>query len=232
MAMRVLNNNSAMLALGELKKNDNSLQKQLQKVSSGMKIVGAGDGASEYSISEKMRIRVRALGQNHDNVSKGADMLQTAADGIENQTAILRTIKQKVIDAANDSNSDADRATIQKEINQGYDQMQDIAATTMYGERRVLLEAANIDEVVRSWEVKNEAVEVPDSEMTGLLEMNQVRSTLADTLDGQQGPFDIFHEWSEKNTGTVDALGLTTASTALTGATTGDPNTITIDLSG
>ena len=50
--MQIRNNSSALAALGELTKNNTELGKQLQKVSSGMKINGAGDGASEYAISE------------------------------------------------------------------------------------------------------------------------------------------------------------------------------------
>lgn len=44
--MKIMNNISAMLALGEMKKNQSSLEKQLKKVASGMKINSAGDGAA------------------------------------------------------------------------------------------------------------------------------------------------------------------------------------------
>lgn len=50
------------MALGELKKNESTLGKQLKKVSSGLKINGAGDGASEYAISKRMTVQVRSLG--------------------------------------------------------------------------------------------------------------------------------------------------------------------------
>ena len=48
--MQVMNNSSSMMALGELKKNESTLGKQLKKVSSGLKINGAGDGAWECKI--------------------------------------------------------------------------------------------------------------------------------------------------------------------------------------
>ena len=56
--MQIMNNSAAVAALGELRKNDTTFGKQLKKVSSGMKINGAGDGAAEYAISEKMRVQI------------------------------------------------------------------------------------------------------------------------------------------------------------------------------
>ena len=64
MAMMIMNNAAAAMTLGELNKNISQVGKQLKKLSSGQRIVGAGDDASGYSISEKMRVRIRALGQN------------------------------------------------------------------------------------------------------------------------------------------------------------------------
>ena len=229
LAMTVLNNSATQAALGQLKKNDTSLSKQLKKVASGMKIVSAGDGAAEYAISEKMRVRIRALNQDHDNVSKGEDMLSLAEGGIQNQINILRTVKEKAIDAANDTNTDADRVTIQKEINQSWQQMQSIAVDTDYNKRRVLFEGNTITETIKSWEVHDTATLAPESEMNGLLTYEQHEPSLLDSLDGQKGPFDTFHEWSEKDA-TLPALGLAT-STALSGYVPGTPNTFTIDLS-
>ena len=89
MAMVVKNNVAAQMALGELRKNNDKLSKDLKQVASGMKINGAGDGASEYAISEKMRVRIRALGQDDENTKKGSDMLHLAEGGIQNQISIL-----------------------------------------------------------------------------------------------------------------------------------------------
>lgn len=198
--MRVMNNTSAMAALGELKKNDADFKKQLKKVASGMKINGAGDGASQYAISERMRVRLRALGQDEENVQTGASLLHVAEGGIQNQIEILKTIKQKVIDANNDTNTDVDRATIQKEIDQSYDQMQDIAIDTNYNGRRVLFGGTG-NEKVAIWEVKNKAELVPESD-----KMEVIPDKYA-TLDGLTGPFDIFKEVTSTSA-TIDTLQL------------------------
>ena len=116
MAMLVAHNSSSALALGELNKNNSRLAKDLQKVSSGMKLNSAGDGAAEYSISEKMRVMVRSLGQDIDNSQKGIDIVKVAEGGIQQIIEELRTMKEMAINSANDHNSDADRATMQKEV--------------------------------------------------------------------------------------------------------------------
>ena len=83
MAMTIMNDASAAMTLGELNKNISQLGKQLKKVSSGQRINGAGDAPSEYSISEKMRVRIRALDQDERNVLNGAALLRTAEGAIQ-----------------------------------------------------------------------------------------------------------------------------------------------------
>jgi len=136
--MQIMNSGATMAALGELKKNDTTLGKELKKVASGMKIGGAGDGASEYAISEKMRVRLRSLGQDIENAQTGKALVKTAMGGLENIQDNLREMKAMAINAANDHNTDADRATLQKEFSQRMEQIDDIAATTNYNGKILL----------------------------------------------------------------------------------------------
>jgi len=127
-----MHNSSAMMALGELKKNDSSLTKQLKKVSSGQKIVGAGDGASEYAISERMRTNIRALNQANDNVTTGKNMINLASAAIDQQVSLMRQVAARTMQASDDTYNDNDRATLNKEISQLLDQSDDIARQTTY----------------------------------------------------------------------------------------------------
>ncbi len=138
MAMTIMNNTGTMLTLRELNKNNSKLGKQLKKVSSGMRVIGAADDASGYSISERMRVRIRSLSQADNNTQTGTSMIRIAEGAIQNQLELLKTVKEKVLDANNDSNTDMDRATIQKEIDLGYQQMEDIAYETNYNGIRLL----------------------------------------------------------------------------------------------
>ena len=186
MGMSIYNNLTAMSALHENNRNEKSLAKMLKRAASGMKINSAGDDASGYAISEKMRVKLRALEQNDRNVKNGASMLRTASGAVQEQTNLLKTIKQKVIDASNDTNTDQDREVIQKEIDHCYSQMADIVYDTEFNGEKILL-GNSVAEVVSSWEVLNNAMLADDSDIPGLLaDANQ------STLDGEQGPFATF----------------------------------------
>ena len=133
MAMVVKNNMSAVNTLNILNKNQSALAKSLQKVSSGMKINSAGDDASGYAISERMRVQIRSLDQDNQNTQNGNSMMKTAEGAVASTVEILKTLKEKAINAANDTNTDEDRRTIQKEINQMVDQIDDNALATYNG---------------------------------------------------------------------------------------------------
>ncbi|WP_026327880.1 flagellin [Selenomonas bovis] len=133
MAMVVKNNMSAVSTLNTLNKNSSALAKSLQKVSSGMKINSAADDASGYAISERMRVQIRGLDQANSNTQNGTSMMKVAEGAVSSTVDILKTLKEKVINAANDSNTDSDRATIQKELDQSIDQINDNANVTFNG---------------------------------------------------------------------------------------------------
>ena len=133
MGMVVKNNMSAISTLNTLNKNSNALSKSLQKVSSGMKINGAADDASGYAISERMRVQIRGLDQANSNTQNGSAMMKVAEGAVSSTVEILKTLKEKVINAANDTNTDSDRQTIQKELDQSIDQIDDNANVTYNG---------------------------------------------------------------------------------------------------
>lgn len=133
MGMVVKNNLSAVRTLNILNQNSTALQKSLSKVSSGMKINSAQDDASGYAISERMRVRIRSLDQANQNAQNDSSLMKTAEGAVANTVEILRTLKERAINAANDSNTDEDRATIQKEVNQFIDQVDDNALVQFNG---------------------------------------------------------------------------------------------------
>ena len=133
MAMVVKNNMSAVNTLNILNKNSSALAKSLQKVSSGMRINGAADDASGYAISERMRVQIKSLDQDNRNTQNGNSMMRVAEGAVSSTVEILKTLKEKVINAANDTNTDIDRKTIQKELDQSIDQIDDNANVTYNG---------------------------------------------------------------------------------------------------
>ncbi len=133
MAMVVKNNMSAVRTLNVLNQNSTALQKSLTKVASGMKINGAQDDAAGYAISERMRVRIRSLDQANQNSQNDSALMKTAEGAVANTIEILKALKEKAINAANDSNTDEDRQTIQKEIDQFIDQIDDNALVQFNG---------------------------------------------------------------------------------------------------
>ena len=123
----------AVNTLNTLNKNQSALSTSLKQVSSGMKINGAVDDASGYAISERMRVQIRSLDQDNQNTQNGNSMMKVAEGAVSSTVDILKTLKEKVINAANDTNTDDDRQTIQKELNQSIDQINDNANITFNG---------------------------------------------------------------------------------------------------
>lgn len=97
-----------------------------------MKIVGASDGASEYAISEKMRVMLRSLRAVDENLEQGINLTTLASGALENTSEILKQMKALALEAANGTNTDEDRAIIQKEISQRLQQIDTIAYETSY----------------------------------------------------------------------------------------------------
>ena len=138
MALVVASNMAALNTYNTLKKNDKKMANNLEKVSSGMKINSAKDDASGYAISERMRVQIRALNQDDQNVKNGKSLLFVAHGGIQEIVNNLRTIKEMALNAANDTNTDEDRAIIQKELEQRKLQIDDIASTTEFNGKYLL----------------------------------------------------------------------------------------------
>ena len=134
----MLNNSSVMLALAESKRNSNAVNKSLNKLTTGMKVNQASDDSAGYAISEKMRVMIRALDQDCDNVKKGMTLLKTAEGGIQEIVNSLRNMKELALNSANDHNSNVDREILQKDFLSLKNNIDDIAATTNYNNKLLL----------------------------------------------------------------------------------------------
>ncbi|MCR5833031.1 MAG: hypothetical protein K6G55_00035 [Selenomonadaceae bacterium] len=133
MSMFAKENLNAVHALNVFNQNSNAMQNNMVKISTGSKINDSKDDAANYAISERMRIRIRALEQSTQNIQNDSSLVKTADTAVNSTIEILRTLKEKAINAANDSNTDADRAIIQKEFNRFIDQIDDNAHVQFNG---------------------------------------------------------------------------------------------------
>ena len=215
MAMVVKNNMSAISTLNTLNKNSSALSKSLQKVSSGMKINGAADDASGYAISERMRVQIRGLDQANQNTQNGSSMMKVAEGAVSSTVDILKTLKEKVINAANDTNTDADRQTIQKELDQSIDQINDNANVTYNG--KYLVDGSHNSHVeATTTSMTNQSLNTGstfDSTFTALTDRN------GNSLNIQTSDTITLSYVKEGKSHTVTATGASTITSILTAGT-------------
>ena len=132
MSMTIRGDRATMYAIHDVSKNTQELTKQLQKVSTGLKIQGAADAAAEYSISERMRCKLRGLDQAMNNTQTGKSMIDMAAKAVSEQTDIMKQVHTVAMRASDDTYSNDDRVTLQKEVSQLLTQIDEIAHETTY----------------------------------------------------------------------------------------------------
>ena len=133
-----LNNSASMVALGNLNKNVKKVGTTLAKIASGDRIPSAKYDSAGLAMSEILREQLRSLHQDQQNVQNGSAMFKVAAGGIDDIIQNIRRLKELAINSANDSNSDIDRVTIQKEIDASLSTIEDIAVGTEYNEIKLL----------------------------------------------------------------------------------------------
>jgi flagellin len=104
----------------------------LERLSSGLRINRAADDPAGLAISEKLRAQVRGLNMASRNAQDGISLLNVA-DGALNEThAVLQRLRELAVQAANDTLVSADRAVIQREVNELAGEVERIATQTEY----------------------------------------------------------------------------------------------------
>lgn len=136
--MIVQHNISAMNANRNLGVTTGQLAKSTEKLSSGYRINRAGDDAAGLAISEKMRGQIRGLGQASTNSEDGISLIQTAEGALQETQSIIQRMRELSVQAANDSNTDDDRAQIQSEVTQLTQEVDRIATTSEFNTKKLL----------------------------------------------------------------------------------------------
>ena len=101
----VINHNmSAMFANRQLGVTGVSLNKDMEKLSSGMRINRAGDDASGLAVSEKMRSQIRGLNQASQNAQNGISFIQTTEGYLQETTDMMQRIRELAVQSSNSIN--------------------------------------------------------------------------------------------------------------------------------
>jgi flagellin len=146
----IINHNiSALNTYRQLSTNNSATSKALEKLSSGLRINRAGDDAAGLAISEKMRGQIRGLQMASKNAQDGISLIQTAEGALTEVHAILQRMRELAVQAATDTNTDADRAEIQKEVDQLIAEIDRIGDTTEFNTKKLLNGGLSSEAIIR-----------------------------------------------------------------------------------
>ena len=135
----VINHNmSAMFAQRSQGLTDLSNQKNMEKLSSGMRINRAGDDASGLAVSEKMRAQIRGLNQASTNAENGISFIQTTEGYLQETSDIVQRIRELAVQSSNGIYSDEYRMQIQVEVSSLIDEVDRIASAAQFNGMNML----------------------------------------------------------------------------------------------
>ncbi|HEH9415403.1 flagellin N-terminal helical domain-containing protein [Aeromonas salmonicida] len=116
MSMYISTNVSSLNAQRNLANSSKSLDTSYTRLASGLRINSAKDDAAGLQISSRMTSQINGLDQGNRNANDGISMAQTAEGAMDEVTSMLQRMRTLSQQAANDTNSDDDRAALQKEV--------------------------------------------------------------------------------------------------------------------
>jgi len=137
-ATRINTNIAAFNALQALKSVNLDLERRQLKLATGLRINEVADDPAGYVISRRLEARIRGLSQAIDNVGTTKNVLSIAEGGLQNISEILVGMKEKLIQAANDTMGSAERNAIKSEIVEMTNEINDIVNETQFNNNVLL----------------------------------------------------------------------------------------------
>ncbi|MCW7466089.1 flagellin [Leptospira levettii] len=135
----IINHNLAAINSHRVLKFQNEeVSKNMEKLSSGMRINRAGDDASGLAVSEKMRTQVNGLRQAERNTEDGMSLIQTTEGYLQESNDIIQRIRTLAIQSSNGIYTEEDRQMIQVEVSQLIDEVDRIASQAEFNKMNLL----------------------------------------------------------------------------------------------
>lgn len=144
MGLRINTNVASLNTARVLRASTSSLNKSLERLSSGLRINRAADDAAGLAIAENFRSVVRGTEVAQRNAQDGVSLVQTAEGALSETTSILQRIRELTVQAANGTQSAANRSALNSEVQQMLEQIDDIAFDTEFNGLRVLSSSQTI----------------------------------------------------------------------------------------
>ncbi|WP_439134332.1 flagellin N-terminal helical domain-containing protein [Pseudomaricurvus sp.] len=135
----VINTNVAALnSQRQLVKSGEDMAQAMERLSSGKRVNSAADDAAGLAIANRMTSQIKGLDQAVRNANDGISMIQTAEGALDETTNILQRMRELSIQSANGIYSDADRSTLDAEVQQLKTELDRIAETTSFNGQPLL----------------------------------------------------------------------------------------------
>lgn len=135
----IINHNlSAQFADRSLGVTQTSLTKDLEKLSSGLRVNRAGDDASGLAVSEKLRSQVRGLNRASSNALDGISLIQTAEGYLQETQDIVQRLRELAVQSSNGIYLQEDREQIQVEVSQLVDEINRIASHAQFNGKNLI----------------------------------------------------------------------------------------------
>jgi len=115
-----------------------AVDKDIEKLSSGMRINKAGDDASGLAVSEKMRTQILGLRQAERNTEDGMSLVQTAEGYLEELAGIIQRMRVLAVQSSNGIYTPEDRQLIQVEVSELIDEIDRIASQAEFNKMNLL----------------------------------------------------------------------------------------------
>jgi len=136
--MIINHNMSAINTNRALKFQNWNVSKNMEQLSSGLRINKAGDDASGLAVSEKMRTQINGLRQAERNTEDGMSLVQTTEGYLDEVSSIIQRIRVLAVQSSNGIYSLEDRQLIQVEVSQLVDEVDRIASQAEFNKMNLL----------------------------------------------------------------------------------------------
>lgn len=211
--LRINQNISSLNAQRNLVQNTLRISKSIERLSSGLRINRGADDPSGLVLSEHLRWQVSGLAVAEQNALEGVNVVKTADGGLIEIQALLRQIRDLAVDAASDSNNNADsRAALQQQVESALNAIDQIASTTKYANRALLDGSAGIQVgVVDTTNISSASFQ--SSVPVGYVDVQVTRAATKATATGDNTYSAATDTVDNAGTITVNGVSLTVAAT-------------------
>ena len=169
--------------------NSASSASSIQKIATGSKYPSAAYGPASYAILQRTYSNIGATNQANANTQNANAMLNTAAGAAGNTVSMLTSLRSTLLNAANDTNSDVDLATLQKGVDQTISGIDENAATATYNGKQLLdgSQSINVQGVdgytnVKIGNLTSQGLGLTDSEGKSTINLTD-KSSISSALD-------------------------------------------------